>query len=140
MTRLLFGRFAMVAVAIAIAIPAVVQGATAPTQSAIDNASATWAAKAKLLDAYGRPMFAELPPLSAIDNASATWAAKAKLLDVNGRPISTAAAGALSTSDAFDWEAFGIGLGAMLGMVLLAGGLGAALFVTRSHRPGTLHA
>jgi hypothetical protein len=61
-------------------------GQGVPPQSAIDAASANWAAKAKLLDANGRPQFDQLPPLSAIDAASANWAAKAKLLDANGRP------------------------------------------------------
>jgi len=74
--------------ALALAGPA--QSGTAhgvPPQSAIDAASANWAAKAKLLDVDGRPLLDRLPPQSAIDAASATWAAKAKLLDVNGRPL-----------------------------------------------------
>jgi hypothetical protein len=61
-------------------------GQGVPPRSAIDAASANWAAKAKLLDANGRPQFDQLPPLSSIDAASANWAAKAKLLDANGRP------------------------------------------------------
>ena len=62
-------------------------GQGVPPQSAIDAASANWAAKAKLLDANGRPLSDRLPPLAAIDAASANWAAKAKLLDANGRPL-----------------------------------------------------
>jgi hypothetical protein len=61
-------------------------GQGVPPQSAIDAASARWAAKAKVLDANGRPQFDQLPPLSAIDADSARWAAKAKVLDANGRP------------------------------------------------------
>src|SRR5262245_58260877 len=98
-----------------------ITGQGAPPQSAIDNASATWAAKAKLLDAYGQPLKPlGAPPQSAIDNASATWRAKAKLLDADGQPLTTQRekSGTVSTSG-FDWGDFGIGLGAMLGLVLL---------------------
>src|SRR6188474_1037553 len=74
----------------ALALAGLAQSGTAhgvPPQSAIDAASANWAAKAKLLDVNGRPLLDRLPPQSAIDAASANWAAKAKLLDVNGRPL-----------------------------------------------------
>jgi hypothetical protein len=105
-------------------------GQGVPPQSAIDAASATWAAKAKVLDANGRPQFDQLPPLSAIDAASATWAAKAKVLDANGRPVSGVTVSPASGSDGFDWGDFGIGAAAMLGLVLL-GGIAAAVHYSR---------
>jgi hypothetical protein len=101
-----------------------------PPQSAIDAASATWAAKAKVLDANGRPQFDQLPPLSAIDAASATWAAKAKVLDANGRPVSGVTVSPASGGGGFDWGDFGIGAAAMLGLVLL-GGIAAAVHYSR---------
>ena len=120
-------------------------GKGVPPQSAIDAASATWAAKAKVLDANGRPLFDQLPPLAAIDAASATWAAKAKVLDETGRPAWAAKAKVLDANarplsgvtvspasgrDGFDWGDFGIGAAAMLGLVLL-GGIAAALHYSR---------
>ena len=120
-------------------------GQRVPAQSAIDAASANWAAKAKLLDANGRPQFDELPPLSSIDTASANWAAKAKLLDVNGRPqfakaklpdvngrpVSGATVSPASGSTRFNWGDFGIGAAAMFGLVLLAMGLRAGTHYRR---------
>ena len=66
-----------------------------------------------------------LPPQAAIDSASSNWAAKAMLLDVSGRPDKQTpfTSGAPSS---FDWADFGIGAGAMLGVLLLATGLLAA--------------
>ena len=63
-----------------------------------------------------------LPPQAAIDAASANWAAKAELLDINGRPVhhNPVTSGG---SSSFDWADFGIGAGAMLGVLLLATGL-----------------
>jgi hypothetical protein len=90
----------------------------------------TWAAKAKLLGAYGRPASSQLPPVSAIGAASAAWAAKAKLLDAYGRPV-RADAITPATGSSFDWNEFGIGLGAMLGLVLLTGGLAGAVYHSR---------
>ena len=97
-------------------------GLNLPPQAAIDAASANWAAKAKLLDVNGQPRVSLFVPKAAIDAASANWAAKAKLLDINGRPVhqTTAASGG---SSSFDWADFGIGAGAMLGVLLLATGL-----------------
>ena len=91
-------------------------------KAAIDAASANWAAKAKLLDVNGQPRISLSVPKAAIDAASANWAAKAKLLDINGRPVhQTPVTSARSSS--FDWADFGIGAGAMLGVLLLATGL-----------------
>ena len=110
----------------ALAVVGPAQGRTGqgvPPQSAIDAASANWAAKAKLLDANGRPQFDQLPPLSAIDAASANWAAKAKLLDANGRPVSDVTVSPASGSTRSNWGDFGIGAAAMFGLALLAMGL-----------------
>lgn len=119
---------ALLAALTAIALPAVAQagsGQGVPPQSAIKNASATWAMKGYMLDARGRPVFGELPPLAAIQAASDGWAAKARLLDVDGRPFAIAPRPVAPVSDGgnLEWGAFVIGAAAMLGLVLLAGGL-----------------
>jgi hypothetical protein len=122
----------------ALAIVGSAQGDTGqgvPPKSAIDAASANWAAKAKLLDANGRPQSDQLPPLSSIDAASANWAAKAKLLDANGRPVSGVTVSPASGSTRFNWGSFGIGVAAMFGLVLLAMGL---LAVTHYRRKGSV--
>lgn len=105
-------------------------GLNLPPQSAIDAASANWAAKAKLLDVDGRPLFAQAPDLSSVDAQSASWAAKAKLLNAYGRPAAdvTATGGG---SPGFAWSDFGIGAGAMLGLMLLATGLAAGAHYSR---------
>jgi hypothetical protein len=64
-----------------------------------------------------------VPPQSTIDAASANWAAKAKLLDANGRPVPGVTVSPASGSTRFNWGDFGIGVAAMLGLVLLAMGL-----------------
>jgi hypothetical protein len=123
----------------ALAVVGSAQGGTGqgvPPQSAIDAASANWAAKAKLLDANGRPQFDQLPPLSSIDAASANWAAKAKLLDVNGRPVSGVTVSPGSGSTPFNWGDFGIGVAAMFGLVLLVMGL---LAGAHYRRKGSVH-
>ena len=91
-------------------------------KAAIDAASANWAAKAKLLDVNGQPRISLSVPKAAIDAASANWAAKAKLLDINGRPVHHTPVTS-GGSSSFDWADFGIGAGAMLGVLLLATGL-----------------
>ena len=96
-------------------------GLNLPPQAAIDAASANWAAKAKLLDVNGEPRISLSVP-TAIDAASANWAAKAKLLDVNGQPVHHIPVTS-GGSSSFDWADFGIGAGAMLGVLLLATGL-----------------
>ena len=96
-------------------------GLNLPPQAAIDAASANWAAKAKLLDVNGQPRIS-LVPNAAIDAASANWAAKAMLLDINGRPVHQTPVTS-GGSSSFDWADFGIGAGAMLGVLLLATGL-----------------
>ena len=105
-------------------------GLNLPPQAAIDAASANWAAKAKLLDVNGQPRTSPFVPNAAIDAASANWAAKAKLLDINGRPVhQTPVTNGRSSS--FDWADFGIGAGAMLGLVLLLGGVATAVHYSR---------
>jgi len=99
-------------------------GSNLPPHAAIDAASANWAAKAKLLDVNGQPRVSLFVPNAAIDAASANWAAKAKLLDVNGQPVNPTTTPVPSRgSSSFDWADFGIGAGAMLGVLLLATGL-----------------
>ena len=98
-------------------------GSNLPPQAAIDAARANWAAKAKLLDVNGQPRVSLFVP-NAIDAASANWAAKAKLLDANGQPVHPTTTTVPSRrSSSFDWADFGIGAGAMLGVLLLATGL-----------------
>jgi len=132
-------RLVPVAILAAIAVAGPATGSTGsgvPPQSAIDAASANWAAKAKLLDRYGQPKLERVPPQSAIDAASANWAAKARLLGEDGRPliVSHPQRGD-ATTGAFDWADFGIGGAAMLGLVLLAGGL--AVGVRTARHSGT---
>jgi hypothetical protein len=113
-------------------------GLNLPPQAAIKASSDNWAAKAKLLDVNGQPRISLFVPNAAIDAASANWAAKAKLLDVNGQPrISLFVPNAANInerpvhqtpvtsggSSSFGWADFGIGAGAMLGVLLLATGL-----------------
>jgi hypothetical protein len=81
-------------------------GLNLPPQAAIKASSDNWAAKAKLLDVNGQPR----------------WAAKAKLLEINGRPVHQTPVTS-GGSSSFDWADFGIGAGAMLGVLLLATGL-----------------
>jgi len=122
----------LVAAMLAIAVAGPAQGSTGqsvPPQSAIDAASANWAAKAKLLDAYGGLQFDRIAPVSAIDAASANWAAKANLLDAYGRPQSTVSPQV--TSGTFHWGDFGIGTAAMLGLVLLLAGVAAGIHYGR---------
>ena len=97
-------------------------GLNLPPQAAIKASSANWAAKAKLLDVNGQPRISLVVPDAAIDAASANWAAKAKLLDINGRPVHQTPVTS-GGSRSFDWADFGIGAGAMLGVLLLATGL-----------------
>jgi hypothetical protein len=97
-------------------------GLNLPPQAAIKASSDNWAAKAKLLDVNGQPRINLFVPNAAIDAASANWAAKAKLLDINGRPVHQTPVTS-GGSSSFDWADFGIGAGAMLGVLLLATGL-----------------
>jgi hypothetical protein len=97
-------------------------GLNLPPQAAIKASSDNWAAKAKLLDVNGQPRISLFAPNAAIDAASANWAAKAKLLDINGRPVHQTPVTS-GGSSSFDWADFGIGAGAMLGVLLLATGL-----------------
>jgi hypothetical protein len=97
-------------------------GLKLPPQAAIKASSDNWAAKAKLLDVNGQPRISLFVPNAAIGAASANWAAKAKLLDINGRPVHQTPVTS-GGSSSFDWADFGIGAGAMLGILLLATGL-----------------
>jgi hypothetical protein len=105
-------------------------GLNLPPQAAIKASSDNWAAKAKLLDANGQPRISLFVPNAAIEAASANWAAKAKLLDINGRPVRQTPVTS-GGSNSFDWADFGIGAGAMLGVLLLATGLLAGAYYGR---------
>jgi hypothetical protein len=105
-------------------------GLNLPPSAAIKASSANWAAKAKLLDVNGQPRLDVFAPTAAMKAASANWAAKAKLLDVNGRPLPRMTVASVS-STGFGWSDFGIGAGAMLGLVLLSGGVAAAVHFSR---------
>jgi hypothetical protein len=72
-----------------------------------------------------------VPPQSAIDAASANWAAKARLLDVDGRPVSSVTVSEAVGSTGLDRRDFGMGAGAMLGLVLLSGGVFAGVYFSR---------
>jgi hypothetical protein len=109
--RMVFVTLALAAVLAAPALGGTSSELNLPPRSAIDAASANWAAKAKLLDAYGRPQFAVVP-------------------DVDATVLTT------GSSRGFAWGDFGIGAGAMLGLMLLAIGLAAgAHYSRRSVRP-----
>ena len=69
----------------------------------------------------------EFPPPEAIKAASANWAAKARLLDALGQPRAQAVS-AQPSGNRLDWGDFGIGAGATLGLVLLAGGVAVARY------------
>jgi len=102
-----------------------------PSLSSIDTASANWAAKARLLDVNGQPRLDAFVPRAAINAASANWEAKAKLLDISGRPVSGVTVPRASVSTGFDRRNFGMGAGAMLGLVLLLGGIFAGVHFGR---------
>jgi hypothetical protein len=83
------------------------------TPQQLEALSSNWAAKGRLLGSPDAATFYTPQQLQAL---SANWAAKGRLL---GTTTSTV------TADGFDWSDFGLGAGAMLGLVLLAGGLAA---------------
>ena len=70
--------------------------------------------------------------------------AELQALDIRGRALndlvaSTPAVQVTSEPSGFDWADFGIGAGAMLGLVMLAGGVAAGLhYSRRSVRPRTI--
>ena len=99
-------------------------GLNLPPAAAIKASSGNWAAKGRLLDINGQPLINRFAPTAATREAGANWAAKAKLLDVNGQPFSQGAVSSKSGTT-FDWGDFGIGAGAMLGLLLLGIGLAA---------------
>ena len=63
--------------------------------------------------------------------------AELRALEIRGQAMNKLAAGQLSQvvrSSGFDWSDFGIGAGAMLGFVLLAGGIAAGAYYSRKNR------
>jgi hypothetical protein len=62
-----------------------------------------------------------------------------KALEIRGQAMNKIAAGQVTQvvrSSGFDWSDFGIGAGAMLGFVLLAGGIAAGAYYSRKNRVG----
>ena len=86
------------------------------TREQLRAMSAGWAAKGRLL---GSPDAASFYTPQQLQALSRNWAAKARLL--GGVEPATQVRG-----DRFDWGDFGIGAGAMLGLVFLGAGTAAA--------------
>ena len=95
--------------------------------------SANWAAKGRLL---GSPDAASFYTRDQLQAMSANWAAKGRLLGnadwaAKARQLGESSPASVGSSGRFDWSDFGAGAGAMLGAVLLAAGLGAAIHYGR---------
>jgi len=63
--------------------------------------------------------------------------AELRALEIRGQAMNKLAAGQVTQvvrSSGFDWSDFGIGAGAMLGFVLLAGGIAAGAYYSRKNR------
>ena len=91
-----------------------------PPPAAIQAQSQNWAAKGQLLNVDGRTLRVQnVPPPTAIQAQSRNWAAKARLLNVDGTLRGTEISSP-DTSGSFDWGDFGVGVGAVLGLVVLA--------------------
>jgi hypothetical protein len=137
----------------------------ATPNSAIDAASANWAAKAVLLNAYGQPRVVPSPLSSAVRESGASWAAKAKLLNAYGQPkvVPSPSSGAIDAASAnwaakakllnaygqpfvrsvpnttgggLDWGDFGMGAAAMLGLLMLGSGVIAGAYYSRKSGAG----
>jgi hypothetical protein len=124
--------FLLAVVALSLVAVASAQAGSSPTTyfpetAAVKAASASWAAKAKLLDVNGRAVSNPFTVTPAIQAASASWAAKAKLLGVNGQLVQRPS----GSGGGVDWGDFGIGAAAMLGLVLLGSGLAAGAYYSR---------
>jgi hypothetical protein len=90
------------------------------TREQLQALSTNWAAKGRLL---GIPDAASFYTPQQLQAMSANWAAK-------GRPLGTTTPTATAASG-FDWSDFGLGAAAMLGLVLLGGGLVAGAHLSR---------
>jgi hypothetical protein len=95
--------------------------------------SDNWAAKGRLL---GSPDAASFYTREQLQAMSANWAAKGRLLGNTdwaaiGRLLQESSPVRDGNSGKLAWSDFGIGAGAMLGAVLLAVGLGAAIHYGR---------
>ena len=85
------------------------------TPQQLEAISQSWAARGGVF--VDRPAASYYTP-QQLEAISQSWAARGGLI--------AAAASSSAEKDAFDWSDFGIGAGAMLGLLLLLGGLGAA--------------
>jgi hypothetical protein len=92
------------------------------TREQLDALSTNWAAKGRLVGSPDAASFYTSEQLQALGRA---WAAKGSLFGVSPAPPPATGSGG------FDWSDFGIGAGAMLGLVLLLAGLGAAAHYSR---------
>jgi hypothetical protein len=101
------------------------------TPQQLQAMSANWAAKGRLL---GSPDAASFYTREQLQAMSANWAAKGQLLgntDWSAKVLRESSPAPGGSSGQFNWSDFGMGAGAMLGAVLLAAGLGAAIHYGR---------
>ena len=96
---------------------------------ALQRMSDSWAARGGVLTNVPASSY-YLP--QQIETMSQSWAARGGLLPASAK-VTTG-------RDGFDWSDFGIGAGAMLGLVLLSGGIATAVHYSRrsSVRPRTV--
>jgi len=125
--------FSLVAVLAGSALAADRPAASFYTPQQLEAMSANWAAKGRLLGSPDATSFYTREQLQAM---SANWAAKGRLLGntewaANARQLGESSPASVGSSGRFDWSDFGAGAGAMLGAVLLATGLGAAIHYGR---------
>lgn len=123
--------FSLVATLAGSALAADRPAASFYTPQQLKAMSANWAAKGRLL---GNPDAASFYTREQLQAMSSNWAAKGRLLgdtDWTAKVVRELPPAAGSSSSPFNWSDFGIGAGAMLGAVLLAAGLGAALHYSR---------
>ena len=92
------------------------------TPQQLEAISQSWAARGGVF--VDRPAASFYTP-QQLEAISQSWAARGGVFD----PGTTTTIG----RDGFDWRDFGIGAGAMLGLVLLGAGLAAAVYFGRHH-------
>jgi hypothetical protein len=137
-TKLRRTGLALIAAFVAVAFTGSALGQDRPesryyTPQQLEAMSANWAAKGRLL---GGPDAASFYTRDQLQAMSSNWAAKGRLLgnvDAAGGATRARLLGTSPnvTSNGFDWSDFGLGAGAMLGLVLLTGGLAAGAYFGR---------
>ena len=101
------------------------------TPQQLEAMSSNWAAKGRLLGSPDAESFYTRDQLQAM---SSNWAAKGRLLgdtDWTAVALPEASPAVGGGSGGLNWGDFGMGAGAMLGAVLFAGALGAAIHYGR---------